>query len=201
MDGTDVASTQVADAGGVAVAHGMTVAELHAMEGTDDGRRRELIDGELFVSPAPRLGHQEVVLRLATALRTALPDWRVLPAPVDVWVDVTTVVQPDVVGYSPKAAATLDPMGSAEQGLVPELVIEVSSPSTRRLDLVWKRALYERLPIREYWFADLDAGVIDVLGRDDVEGTFGLPRSADARSLVQSSLVDLEPTVDDLLSW
>jgi Uma2 family endonuclease len=121
-------------------------------------------------------------------------------APVDVWVDATTLVQPDVVGDAPETAVTLDPKGYTDEGLVPELVVEVSSPSTRRLDLVWKRSLYERLPIREYWFADLDAGAIDVLGRDSDE-PFGAPTSATGDEHVPSRLVDLDETVAELLAW
>ena len=47
-------------------------------------------------------------------------------------------------------------------GAAPDLVVEVSSPSTRRTDVVRKRALYERFAVPEYWFVDLDADRIEV---------------------------------------
>ena len=56
----------------------------------------------------------------------------------------------------------------------PDVVVEVSSPSTRRLELVRKRELYERFGVPEYWYVDLDADRIEVhrLG----EGRYGPPR-------------------------
>lgn len=189
MDGTEVSD--------VAVASGMTVAELHARTDTDDGRRWELIDGELFVSPAPRPGHQEVILKLAGALRAIDDGRRVLIAPVDIQVGSRTVVQPDVVAFSPDDSDTLHPESPPPHGMVPEIAIEVSSPSTRRLDLVHKRRLYERSGVAEYWFVDREAGVVDVyaFGADDDLRT----SSGDAR--VPSDLVELDTTVADLLAW
>jgi Uma2 family endonuclease len=56
-------------------------------------------------------------------------------------------------------------LGRVEKRFVrsaPDLVIEVSSPSTRRLELVRKRDLYERFGVPEYWFVDLDAERVEV---------------------------------------
>lgn len=189
MDGTSVSD--------VAVAHGMTVAQLHAMEGTDDGRRWELIDGELFVSPAPRFGHQEVIGKLYVALRDAAAPRRVPMSPVDVRVGARTVVQPDLVVYSVADSQRLGPESGAPDGVLPEIAIEVSSPSTRRLDLVHKRRLFERAGVREYWFVDRQAGVVDVYEfgvEDDLRTT-----AEDAP--VPSRLVTLDVAVAALLAW
>jgi Uma2 family endonuclease len=56
----------------------------------------------------------------------------------------------------------------------PDLVVEVSSPSTRRLELVRKRELYERFGVPEYWYVDLDADRVEIY-RLDVGG-YGKPR-------------------------
>jgi Uma2 family endonuclease len=55
------------------------------------------------------------------------------------------------------------------------VVVEVSSPSTRRLELVRKRELYERFGVPEYWFVDLDADRLEVY-RLDEHGRYGAPR-------------------------
>jgi Uma2 family endonuclease len=201
MDGTDVASTDVVDTdttrAGVAVAHGMTVAELHAMEGTDDGRRWELIDGELFVSPAPNFGHQGVLRNMFLVLVRALGERRVFFAPLDIQVGPQTVVQPDVVVFTAEDEATMQPDEHVRDGLIPQIAVEVSSPSTRRLDIIHKRRLYEDSGVAEYWFVDREAEVVDVyaFGADD-----DLRTCAGAEQIA-SDLVELDVTVAELLAW
>ena len=78
------------------VAHPFTVADLEGMP--DDGRRYELIDGELLVSPAPGWAHQEAAYTLYTLLRRHCPpDLRVIGAPFAVRPDKFNEVQPDVL--------------------------------------------------------------------------------------------------------
>ena len=144
----------------------------------DDHLRRELIDGELFVSPSPIVRHQQAVLTIAAELRayTRREGGLVLPAPMDVVFSRVTVVEPDVVFIGP------DRVDQFTEGrfvdIVPDLLVEVSSPSTRRLDMIKKRGLYEREGVAEYWFVDLDADVIDV-HRLGEHGAYGLPTTLD----------------------
>lgn len=195
MGGTDVSDVAVAERG-VAVAHGMTVAELHAMDGTDDGRRWELIDGKLFVSPAPVPGHQRIVVRLVTALEHH-GGLLVLVAPTDIQVDDGTIVQPDVVVFASRQAGLVQPESAPAIGLVPDIAVEVSSPSTRRLDIIHKRRLYEDNDVVEYWFVDREAEVVDVyaFGADDDL------RTCSGEDRIASDLVDLDVTVTELLTW
>ncbi len=140
----------------------------------DDHLRRELIDGELFVSPSPIVRHQQAVLTVAAQLRAYARQQGglVLPAPMDVVFSRVTVVEPNVVFIGP------DRVDHFTEGrfvdIVPDLLVEVSSPSTRRLDLIKKRSLYEREGVPEYWFVDLDADVIDVYRLGD-RGAYGMP--------------------------
>jgi Uma2 family endonuclease len=85
-----------------------------------------------------------------------------------------TVVQPDVVYLSPDRALELTEERFVD--VVPDLLVEVSSPSTYRLDLIKKRNLYEREGVAEYWFVDLEADQIDVHRLDD-SGHYGQPES------------------------
>lgn len=124
-----------------------TAADLDEMP--DDGRRYELIDGMLFVSPAPNWAHQEMALTLAVRLREVCPaDQRVLIAPFAVRTSLTSEVQPDVI-VGRYADFTMKNLPTA-----PLLAVEALSPSTRLYDLNLKRAHYERIGVQAYWVLD-----------------------------------------------
>lgn len=156
------------------VARGLTYDDLSAFP--DDHLRRELIDGELYVTPSPVRRHQRSVVRIGSALLAYADEHggEVLPAPADVVFSTSTVVQPDVVFVAPQRVGLLTDARFVD--IAPDLVVEVSSPTTRRLDLVKKRALYEREGVGEYWFVDLEADQVDVhrLART---GHYGQPTS------------------------
>ena len=81
------------------------------------------------------------------------------PAPLDVFFADDTVVEPDVLFVRG------DHLQHIEEKFVrgaPDLVVEVSSPSTRRLELVRKRELYQRFGVPEYWYVDLEADRVEV---------------------------------------
>jgi len=83
----------------------------------------------------------------------------VFPAPTDVFFSDTNVVEPDVLFLSAERAGRIEERFIRD---APDLVIEVSSPSTRRLELVRKRELYERFGVPEYWYVDLEADRVEV---------------------------------------
>lgn len=152
----------------------------------DDNFRREIIDGELIVTPAPATRHQRVVLELGAALlgHTKKHGGAVYVAPTDVFFSDTNVVEPDVLYVSP---ATVD---RVERKLIrgaPDVVVEVSSPSTRRLELVRKRELYERFGVGEYWFVDLDADRVEIYRRDGE--SFGAPHFVGRGETITSPLI------------
>lgn len=140
-----------------------TVDDLDAMP--DDGRRRELIDGMLLVTPAPGWSHQEMGLTLYTALRAACPpELRVLAAPFAVRTSDLDEVQPDVL-VTRYADLTMKNLPTA-----PLLAAEVASRSTALHDRHLKRAHYERLGVGSYWLLDpAGAGTLEVLELDDAE--------------------------------
>lgn len=127
----------------------------------ETNRIEELIDGELVVTPPPTLGHQRAVLTLGTELNlyARTHGGEVFISPTGVYLSHTDLLEPDVLFVRPEHA------GRLEQPFVrgaPDLVVEVSSPSTRRRDLGRKRELYEEFGVPEYWFVDLDAERIEV---------------------------------------
>jgi Uma2 family endonuclease len=127
----------------------------------EDNVRREIIDGELIVTPSPSTRHQRAVLELGAALLAYVKErgGEVFVAPMDVWFTGTDVVEPDVLFIRPER---VDRVEHRRIRGAPDLVCEVSSPSTRRIDIVRKRRLYEREGVAEYWFVDLDADRVEV---------------------------------------
>ena len=117
----------------------------------DDGHRYELIDGCLVVTPAPKPSHQRAAFRLAKLLDDACPpELEVLMAPLDVVLDASTVLQPDVL------VARRDDFTERDLPTAPLLAVEVLSPSTRLVDLNLKRARYEAADCPSYWVVDPD---------------------------------------------
>jgi Uma2 family endonuclease len=143
-----------------------TVAELDRMP--DDGRRYELLDGVLLVSPRPANPHQEAAAELLVVLRTACPrGLRVLPEPA-VQLTRNTEFDPDLV------VIERDQAKATKCTRPPLLVVEVRSPSTALIDLNKKKAAYERFGVKSYWVVVPDADkpeliVFELHGRHYVE--------------------------------
>jgi Uma2 family endonuclease len=124
-----------------------TRADLESMP--DDGRRYELIDGCLLVTPAPNIPHQRAVLELAVLLRAAAPPYaETFVAPLAVVPAEDTEMQPDVL------VARRDDLTFKNLPGAPLLTVEVLSTSTRSFDLHAKRERYERAGSPAYWVFD-----------------------------------------------
>jgi Uma2 family endonuclease len=138
----------------------------------NDGRRYEIHDGELSVTPTPTSRHQWIVMRLLVALDahvTAHDLGIVLPAPITVVLAETSVVEPDII-YIEKARMNLVGARGTIDG-APTLAVEILSPSTARIDRQTKKQLFERYGVPFYWIVDPDARAIDVYRATD--GAYG----------------------------
>ncbi len=149
----------------------------------DDGTRYEVIDGRLFVTPAPRLIHQIVLARLYEAfipLRDRGECFTFL-APTDVRVAGCDPVQPDVIVLRRDQRRIMQE--KYIQG-APALVIEVLSPSNRRHDRITKLQAYARAGIEGYWIADPEDCTLEMFrlseGNYHVAGAFGPGQSAES---------------------
>ena len=132
----------------------LTYGDLLALP--DDGKRYEIIDGELLEMPSPSLPHQDILGRLFGLLlnfleRTDLG--RVFPAPLDIRLSTHNIVQPDLVVFRKERLHLLGPM---PVDVVPDLAIEILSPSSREHDEQQKFQRYAAAGIPEYYLADLD---------------------------------------------
>ena len=166
----------------------------------DDGQRHELIDGEHYVTASPNIKHQIVLGNLHFLIRSWLERSKagvVFMAPLDVVFTRFDVVEPDVLYLSNARAKTA--LTAANVQGVPELVIEIGSPSTRERDETIKRRLYEREGVSEYWIVDPDLDVVHVYTRE--ENGFGRARelSVEAGDILISPLLEgLELRLEDV---
>jgi Uma2 family endonuclease len=136
---------------------GFTIADLEELP--PDGRRYELLDGVLLVTPSPRWEHQWGIEVLADALRAAVPSTLVaFGLPLEVSQGERTYFEPDLV-----VVRDTDLVEGVRFRAVPVLVGEVLSPSTRSFDQVLKRHAYARIGVPHYWIIDLDEPSIVVL--------------------------------------
>jgi Uma2 family endonuclease len=127
-----------------------------------DGKRYEIIHGDLFVSPAPMRKHQLVLGNFFGLLWVFLkgnPIGEVLFAPFDVVLSDIDVVEPDLLFVS---NARLDRLTRKNAQGAPDLVVEVLSKSTRRTDETRKRRLYESVDVLEYWIVDPELETLKV---------------------------------------
>ena len=113
----------------------------------------ELINGEVFMSPAPNLSYQVVLANLYSkfqqhAIRTG---GFVMFAPFDVYLDDKNVFQPDLLYLKKENRSLL-----SERGLngAPDLAVEIISPSNSFKDRNQKKRLYEKFGVKEYWIID-----------------------------------------------
>ena len=138
--------------------------------------RYELIDGELILVASPSERHQWTATRLYRLMLLAEDmglGW-VYFAPFDVVLTDNDVVQPDLLFISRESANILT--DANVQG-APDLVVEILSPSTSRLDRTRKRELYERHEVKEMWLVEPEERKIWVLslrdGKLEVAGEYG----------------------------
>ncbi|HWF84385.1 MAG TPA: Uma2 family endonuclease, partial [Vicinamibacterales bacterium] len=147
-----------------------TYADLRAFP--DDGKRREIIDGALYVTPSPATPHQVVVGNLYFVIRSYLathPVGQILLAPLDVVFSQFDVVEPDLLFVSTARRRIVTSKNVAGS---PDLAIEVLSPGTRRTDEGAKRRLYERFDVLEYWLVDPRLKTVKTYRRSKAEAPF-----------------------------
>lgn len=162
----------------------------------DDGRRYEIIEGELYEMPAPTLAHAFAIAKIITLLIPLLDrlNGRWFTAPLDVFLPGANPVQPDIIAFLPGSKANLVDRGIEGP---PDLVVEVLSPSNRVHDLLTKRALYARAEVREYWIVDPDQRTLQILSLGGADLHADSVGSGKDR-LTSPLLGPLDVAVDDL---
>ena len=135
----------------------------------DNGKRYEIIDGELYISRQPHWHHQRTCGKIVAALET----WSAHTgageanlAPGVIFAEDDDVA-PDVVWISQARRATA--LGAdGHLHAAPELVVEILSPGTanERRDREAKLKLYSRRGVLEYWIVDWRAQQVEIYRRE-----------------------------------
>lgn len=131
------------------------------LEMPDDGKRYELIEGELYEMPAPTTDHQGIAGELSDILRPQAKSigGRAFFSPIDVYLAEDVVVQPDLLLLGPGKQSLISRKGVEGP---PDLVVEILSPSNSAHDLLTKDRLYADAGVPEYWVVSPEARTIEV---------------------------------------
>jgi len=153
----------------------------------EDGRRYELYDGEVIVVPSPFPRHQRAAIELLDRLRDYARRYggEALISPLDIVFSEHDVLQPDVVFFRASRRHLIQP--DAPIRSVPDLVVEVLSPSTATRDRTRKMQTYAQYGVAEYWLIDLATRQIEVYTL--VGGSFALHQTALAADIVRSVIL------------
>lgn len=120
----------------------------------EDGNRHEILDGVHYVTAAPYLRHQSVLVELTSWIAPFVRQRRLgrfYVAPVDVLLGRHDIVQPDLLFIS---NASMNILTEKNVQGAPDLVVEVLSDSTRKRDEGIKLERYDLLGVQEYWVID-----------------------------------------------
>ncbi|MDO4326280.1 MAG: Uma2 family endonuclease [bacterium] len=120
-----------------------------------EGERAELIDGKLYAMAPPMRIHQKISGKLYNTISNYIDSKKgscevyTAPFAVNLHADDTTYVEPDIAVICDKNKLT-------ERGCTgaPDMVFEIVSPSSRRMDYNIKQGLYAEAGVREYWIVD-----------------------------------------------
>ena len=167
---------------------------------TPEGERYELLDGELILVASPNMAHQGNQARLGARMFIFSEDndlGRVFFSPTDVVLSDdsgTDVVQPDVLFISKEREGIIT--AANVQG-APDMVVEILSPSSSRRDWKYKRELYAKYGVEEYWIVDPTNRIVSVtLLKDGVLEIAGAYVEGDA--LNSAALEGFRVEVEDI---
>ena len=170
---------------------------------TPEGERYELMDGELIMAAAPNMAHQHTQANLGVEFYGFVRDndlGSVYFAPTDVYLSDTDVVQPDLIFFSKERAYIRT--GKNIRG-APDIVVEILSPSTSAYDWGYKKDLYARYGVKEYWLTDPYARQIIVMvlrdGRYEIVGVYREDDTLRSPTLAGFEL-DLARVFDDVFN-
>jgi Uma2 family endonuclease len=138
----------------------LTAAEFLELPEVKAGTWLELVDGEVVVSPRPNRYHSHAGIKLIRILDTYIEDRNLglLYSELDTVFDEDMVRIPDLLYYGPDRVIPAD---NSPNDLIPDLCIEILSPSNARTDRVEKFELYKSKGVKFYWIVDPEERTIE----------------------------------------
>jgi Uma2 family endonuclease len=172
------------------IAKKITVEEFQKMEFPDDDLFiYELINGELMRKQAPKPLHQQISWRLTAAIDRFLtenPIGEAFFAPIDVFFDPYNNTQPDILFITNDRSFIID----LENGIMgaPDLIVEIISPSSIKMDRFDKKEMYKIFAVKEYWLVDPKNQTVEiyVFSHND----FQLHQFLEKEGAVQSTILN-----------
>ncbi|MGP8329623.1 MAG: Uma2 family endonuclease [Methanosarcinaceae archaeon] len=153
----------------------------------EDGKRYELIHGELIMAAAPYMVHQAVSRNIAFELEAYVRKTQaglIYYAPVDVVFSDTNVVQPDILFIANENKHIITEKNIAG---APDLIIEILSPNTAYYDMLEKKELYAVHNVQEYWIVDPKKHWVEVYSNR--EGKFERDQRVEKEGIVKSRIL------------
>jgi len=129
----------------------------------DDGKRYEILEGELLMSPSPKHLHQKVLGRIFQLINEYVERQQLgelIIAPFDVVISPHNVVQPDLLFVSNQ---NIEKIKSTHFEGTPDLIIEILSSSSLQRDRIIKRKIYARFGLPEYWLVHPEKKYLQIL--------------------------------------
>lgn len=146
----------------------------------------QLIDGEIFMTPSPAFIHQKILGELYFLIKESLKlknIGTVILSPMDVYLSEEEVYQPDLIFVSNENS---DIIKENIKG-VPDIVVEILSPSSAYHDLVHKKNTYEEQGVKEFWVLDPEEKSFEIY--ENQSQKFILISKAKAKGMVTSKIL------------
>ncbi|MBI5206190.1 MAG: Uma2 family endonuclease [Candidatus Firestonebacteria bacterium] len=166
---------------------------------TPEDKRYSLIEGELFMTPAPITYHQRISKKIYYELEKFIRDKKmgeVFYAPYDIYLDNENVFQPDVLFVSKDR---LNIIGEKNIQGAPDLVIEILSESTAYMDFGKKKRLYAKFGVKEYWIVDPQERIVELYSLKD--NMFAITNTYTEKDILKSPLINIEIKLSDIFSF
>lgn len=153
----------------------------------EDGKRYEVINGELVMVEAPNTIHQNIIIKIIYEIEDFLRQQKIgkiFCSPTDIKFNDTNVVQPDILFISKER---LNIITENNINGAPNLIMEILSPGTAYYDLIGKKELYEQFGVKEYWIVDPRKQRVDVY--QNVKQQFELDQRIELEGIVTSVVI------------
>ena len=150
-----------------------------------EGAPFQLIQGKLIHMPSPKDRHQEISIVLSVLIYQFVKEHNlgiVRTAPLDVHLDIKNIFQPDILFISNERSAILQDWIFG----APDLVVEILSKGTAKIDLNQKKEEYGKHNVLEYWIIDPVKETLDVYENKEgkMEKTASLKKADTLKSSV-----------------